>query len=88
MYSWRSHKSWRDVDQLHDGAPELPDGAIRYEGGMQNFGGIFALGAVLDWIHELGPRHIEERVLDLAAKARAVLREHGGLLAADQGRQG
>ena len=88
MYSWRSHKSWRDVDQLHDGAPELPDGAIRYEGGMQNFGGIFALGAVLDWIHELGPRHIEDRVLDLAAKARAVLREHGGLLAADQGRQG
>ena len=85
IYSWRSHKSWRDVDELHDGAPELPDGAIRYEGGMQNFGGIFALGAVLDWMHELGPGHIEERILDLASKVRVVLRDRGGHLAADQG---
>ena len=86
IYSWRSHKRWRDVDQLYDGVPELPDGAIRYEGGMQNFGGIFALGAVLDWMHELGPSRIEERVLELASKARAVLRDRGGRLAADQGR--
>ena len=85
IYSWRSHRRWRDVDQLHDGVPELPDGAIRYEGGMQNFGGIFALGAVLDWMHELGPSRIEERVLELASKARAVLRDRGGRLAADQG---
>ncbi len=83
-YSWRSHKNWREVDQLHDGVPELPDGAIRYEGGMQNFPGIFALGAVLEWLHELGPERVEERVLDLAIKTRAVLRDHGGLLAADQ----
>ena len=85
VYSWRSHKNWRDVNQLHDGAPELPDGAIRYEGGMQNFGGIFALGAVLDWMHELGPRSVEERVLELASKTRVVLRNRGGRLAADQG---
>ena len=85
IYSWRSHKSWRDVDELHDGAHELPDGAIRFEGGMQNFGGIFALGAVLDWMHELGPGHIEERILDLASKVRVVLRDRGGHLAADQG---
>ena len=80
IYSWRSHKRWRDVDELHDGAPELPDGAIRYEGGMQNFGGIFALGAVLDWMHELGPGHIEERILDLTSKMRVVLRDRGDTL--------
>ena len=83
-YSWRSHRHWREVHEMYGGPPDLPDGAIRYEGGMQNFSGIFALGAVLEWLHRLGPNWIEERVLDLAGKTRAVLRVHGGRLAADR----
>ena len=31
---WRSHHDWRRVDWLHEGAPELMDGAEKYEAGM------------------------------------------------------
>ena len=84
LYSWRSHKNWRDVDRLHHGVPELPPGAIKYEGGIQNFSGIFAMGAVLDLIHSIGPAAIERRVQQLAEKTREVLRSRGGRLASDQ----
>lgn len=79
-YSWRSHKRWRDVDQLHHGLPELPESAIKYEGGMQNFAGIFAMGAVLDLLHSIGQAEVEERVMQLAAETRTALRSHGGEL--------
>ena len=84
LYSWRSHKNWRDVDRLHHGVPELPPGAIKYEGGIQNFSGIFAMGAVLDLIHSIGPAAIERRVQQLAEKTREVLRSRGGRLASDE----
>jgi selenocysteine lyase/cysteine desulfurase len=84
IYSWRSHHDWRNVDQLHHGAPELPADAMRYEGGVQNFSGIYALEAVLDLIESAGPEEIEQRVLQLAAATRDVLRAHGGVLFADQ----
>jgi selenocysteine lyase/cysteine desulfurase len=84
IYSWRSHHDWRNVDQLHHGAPELPAAAMRYEGGVQNFSGIYALEAVLDLIESAGPEAIERRVLQLAAVTRDVLRAHGGVLFADQ----
>lgn len=84
IYSWRSHHDWRNVDQLHHGAPELPEAAMRYEGGVQNFSGIYAMEAVLDLIESAGAGAIEARVLDLAAKTRDVLRSHGGVLFADQ----
>ena len=84
VYSWRSHKNWRDVDQLHHGVPELPPEAIKYEGGMQNFGGIFAMGAVLGLIHSIGPESIERRVQQIAEKTREVLRSHGARLASDE----
>ena len=84
LYSWRSHKNWRDVDRLHHGVPELPPGAIKYEGGIQNFSGIFAMGAVLDLIHSIGPAAIEWRVQQLAEKTREVLRSRGGRLASDE----
>ena len=29
---WRSHKTWRDVDNLHQGTPELTGTAEKYEG--------------------------------------------------------
>jgi selenocysteine lyase/cysteine desulfurase len=84
IYSWRSHQDWRNVDQLHHGAPDLPAAAMRYEGGILNFSGIYALEAVLDLLAELGENAVESRVLALAAKTREVLRSHGGVLLADQ----
>jgi selenocysteine lyase/cysteine desulfurase len=84
IYSWRSHQDWRNVDQLHHGAPELPESASRYEGGILNFPGIYAMEAVLDLIESLGAEAVEQRVLELAAKTREVLRSNGGVLLADQ----
>ena len=84
LYSWRSHKDWRNVDQLHEGLPELPQAAMKYEGGGQNFAGIYAMGAVLKMLRSVGPGAIEERVLELAARARNILRARGGILRYDQ----
>ncbi len=84
IYSWRSHRDWRQVDHLHHGVPELPDAAMKYEGGIQNFSGIYAMEAVLDLIGEIGAADIEARVLDLAEKTRQVLRSRGGLLLSDR----
>jgi selenocysteine lyase/cysteine desulfurase len=84
IYSWRSHHEWRNVDQLHHGTPNLPKTASRYEGGILNFPGIYAMEAVLDLIESLGAEAVEQRVLDLAAKTREVLRSSGGVLLADQ----
>ncbi len=84
VYSWRSHKDWRRVDDLHHGAPQLPEGAQRYEGGLQNFPGIYALGAVMQMMLELGPETIEARVRRLGELTREVLRRAGAGLAADR----
>jgi selenocysteine lyase/cysteine desulfurase len=84
IYSWRSHQDWRNVDQLHHGEPQLPEAAMRYEGGGLNFSGIYAMEAVLDFMESLGAEAIEKRVLELAGKTREVLRAHGGVLLSDQ----
>lgn len=84
VISWRSHRDWRNVDQLHHGRPELPEEAARYEGGIQNFSGLFAMEAVLDLLNELTSEAVEVRVLDLAAKCREVLESCGGVLAAGE----
>ena len=83
IYSWRSHRNWRQVDALHHGAPELPAGAQKYEGGLQNFPGIYALGAVLQMMFRLGVANIEKRVEQLADLGRQLLRESGGELLGD-----
>jgi selenocysteine lyase/cysteine desulfurase len=69
---------------LHHGAPELPEAAMRYEGGVLNFPGIYAMEAVLDLIASLSAEAVERRVLQLAAMTREVLRSNGGVLFADQ----
>jgi len=84
VYSWRSHKDWRNVDNLHHGAPELPDTAIKYEGGMQNFPGIYAMGAVADLFESLGHTAIQDRVQAIAAATRETLRAAGAELLSDQ----
>ena len=57
---------------------------MKYEGGGQNFAGIYAMGAVLEMLQSLGPEEIEKRVLELAAKARNILRARGGILHYDR----
>jgi cysteine desulfurase/selenocysteine lyase len=83
---WRTHRDWHNVDNLHHGMPVLKESAERYEGGGLQFGLLHAMGAMVDWMHELGPAAIEQRVLDLARCTRERLMRLGaeGL---DQGSQ-
>lgn len=67
---WRSHRDWRNVDNLHHGMPELKESAEKYEGGGLQFGLLHAMGAVVDWLLEIGPDAIERRVLELCHSAR------------------
>jgi cysteine desulfurase/selenocysteine lyase len=81
VVGWRSHRDWRNVDNLHHGAPELPATAEKYEGGSVSFALLYAMEASVDLILEIGPEAIEQRVLGLAAAARDILRELGGAVA-------
>lgn len=84
IYSWRSHKDWRRVDALHHGPPELPCEAQKYEGGLQNFPGIYAMGAVLEMMLKIGTGVIEKRVDEMAARGREALRRAGAALLSDR----
>ena len=57
--------------------PGLLHAAEKYEGGMLPFPSIYGMGAVIDMMLEIGPAAIEARVLELAGKARAMLRGLG-----------
>jgi cysteine desulfurase / selenocysteine lyase len=81
VVGWRSHRDWRNVDNLHHGVPELLPSAEKYEGGSVSFALLYAMEASLDLLLEIGPEVVEKRVLDLAAKARAILRELGANVA-------
>ncbi|HEX5227344.1 MAG TPA: aminotransferase class V-fold PLP-dependent enzyme [Bryobacteraceae bacterium] len=81
VVGWRSHRDWRNVDNLHHGAPELIASAEKYEGGSVSFALLCAMEASLDLILEIGADVVEARVLDLAEKTRAILRELGATIA-------
>ena len=83
-FSWRSHQDWRRVEDLHHGPPRLPADAQKFEGGLLNFSGVYALGAVLRLLRRLGTARIERRVGQLAAAGREVLRRAGGELLYDR----
>jgi cysteine desulfurase/selenocysteine lyase len=83
---WRSHKTWRDVDNLHHGVPEFKDSAEKYEGGGLPFPLLYAMEQSVDLMLEIGPRVIEERVMQLADSVRDRLRDLGAE-AADNGSQ-
>jgi selenocysteine lyase/cysteine desulfurase len=83
VVGWRSHRHWRNVDNLHHGAPEFSSDAEKYEGGMLTFPVLYGMGASLEMILELGPERIERRVLELAGKLRDILRGLGARLPAD-----
>jgi cysteine desulfurase/selenocysteine lyase len=77
VIGWRSHRDWRNVDNLHHGVPELSSSAEKYEGGSISFALLYAMEASVDLILEIGPEAIELRILELAGKAREILREFG-----------
>ncbi len=83
VVSWRSHRDWREVTKLRDGAPELPDEAARYEGGILNFSGLAALGAVLDLYDELGLDAVYARTAAISGCVRDAVRQAGGIPLAD-----
>ena len=81
IIGWRSDRRWREVDNLHHGAPEFVDSAEKYEGGGPNFPSIYGMGAAVDWMLELGPEAIEQRVLELAAECTCILERAGARIA-------
>ena len=84
VIGWRSHHTWRDHENLHHGVPEFGTKAEKYESGMLAFGPVYGMAASIDMMLEIGPRAIEQRVMQLAAMTRDVLRRAGGNLAADR----
>jgi cysteine desulfurase/selenocysteine lyase len=78
VMGWRSHRDWRNVDNLHHGVPELTTTAEKYEGGSVSSALLYAMEASIGLMLEIGPEAIEQRVLGLAGKTREVLRELGG----------
>ena len=75
---WRSHRDWKNVDNLHHGSPILKASAEKYEAGGLAFGLLHGMDATVQWMLEIGPEAIEQRVLGLADDARARLRQLGG----------
>jgi selenocysteine lyase/cysteine desulfurase len=82
VIGWRSHYDWRSVDNLHHGPPEFSHAAERYEGGMLPFPALYALGAVVRMMLDIGPGAIERRVLELAGLCRVQLEALGATIAA------
>ena len=78
VIGWRSHKDWRRPERLHHGAPEFSDRAEKYEGGMLAFAPLYALGASVEMMLQIGPERIERRVMELAGRTAEALREAGG----------
>ncbi len=74
---WRSHRTWREVDDLHHGKPILKETAEKYESGGLPFPLLYALEASVNLVLEIGPAEIETRVLDLARSTRERLRRLG-----------
>ncbi len=77
IIGWRSHRDWLNVDRLHTGTPEFKEAAEKYEGGGLPFHLLYAMETSVDWMLEIGPEAIEQRVLELANSARSMLRGLG-----------
>jgi selenocysteine lyase/cysteine desulfurase len=75
---WRSHQGWRNVDNLHQGAPVFVSSAEKYEGGMLSSMVLYGLEASVDFLLETGMPAIEARALSLAAEVRNAAARLGG----------
>jgi cysteine desulfurase / selenocysteine lyase len=78
VIGWRSHHDWRNVNQLHAGAPEFKSSAEKYEGGMPSFSNLYALDNSIATFLRLGPEAVERRVLGLTRQLRERLLEIRG----------
>lgn len=74
---WRSHKDWRNVNDLHLGAPEFAMTAERYEGGMLPFVNLFAMRESVRMVLEIGLDVVEARVLALSGRVSGALQALG-----------
>jgi cysteine desulfurase / selenocysteine lyase len=81
VIGWRSDRRWRDVNQLHHGAPEFVETAEKYEGGMLSFPVLYGMGASVDLMLSLGTQVIEARVMELTAECTRVLQRAGATIA-------
>jgi selenocysteine lyase/cysteine desulfurase len=81
IVGWRSHKTWRNVDNLHHGVPEFSSTAEKYEGGGLPFALLYAMEQSVELMLEIGPGVIERRVRQLAESAANRLRELGAEIA-------
>ncbi len=84
VIGWRSHRDWRNHENLHHGAPQFAAEAEKYEGGMLPFALLYAMDAAIGMVQAIGPETIEQRVMELAGKTRDLLREKGASLPADR----
>ncbi|HWR51347.1 MAG TPA: aminotransferase class V-fold PLP-dependent enzyme [Bryobacteraceae bacterium] len=84
VVGWRTHRTWRDVNNLHDGMPEFAAEAERYEGGVLSFPSLYGMKASVDMMLELGQEAIEQRVMELASLLRETLRGLGARLLFDE----
>lgn len=75
---WRSHEGWRNVDNLHQGAPVFVSSAEKYEGGMLSSMVLYGLEASVDFLLEVGMPAVEARALALAAEVRRMAARLGG----------
>lgn len=77
VIGWRSVTDNTDYDRYH---MDLQPTAGRFEEGTPNTAGIFALGAAVDLLLELGTDNIGKRVLELTAELTAALDAQGATL--------
>jgi selenocysteine lyase/cysteine desulfurase len=74
VVGWRSVTNNQDFDSYH---MELQPGAGRFEEGTPNTPGIFALGAAIDLLLEIGVDAVGRRVLELTDELAAGVSERG-----------
>ena len=84
VIGWRSDRGWRSPNSLNHGKPVPSGDAQGFEGGMIDFAALYAMGAVIEMMLELGPAAIEKRVLELADTARENLRSLGAEVNTDR----
>lgn len=73
-------RGWLSVEEPFGPVADPPrylEGAERFECGTANVSGIYGLGAAIDWLLEVGPARVEQRVLELAGRIEAGLAQLG-----------
>jgi selenocysteine lyase/cysteine desulfurase len=83
VIGWKSHRDWRNVDNLHYGTPEFAESAMKYEGGGLAIPLLYGMEASVELLLEIGPDAVEQRVLELTDNLRKRLRRLGAKVGHD-----